>query len=199
MSNSLPTSPCRARIAGRGSRLILLRLCSSPPPSHLRHTTLPSISALRGKEEARAACVDSIISNVSNIYLLSNTILPRRSFQRGNFLFFFFFLEGKISLLELRRENRCSTVITRRLICPRRNYIHCSSLYLSAHKRGICLRDDYPRLARSFSPPPRRLGIPSVKNSSENISKEEEIFGTQIQILLLPSFFKMFNCFFARQ
>lgn len=108
MSNSLPTSPCRARIAGRGSRLILLRLCSSPPPSHLRHTTLPSISALRGKEEARAACVDSIISNVSNIYLLSNTILPRRSFQRENFLFFFFFrgenfaarIEARESLLD---------------------------------------------------------------------------------------------------
>lgn len=108
--------------------------------------------------------------------------------------FFFFFLEGKISLLELRRENRCSAVITRRLICPRRNYIHCSSLYLSAHKRGICLRDDYPRLARSFSPPPRRLGIPSVKNSSENISKEEEIFGTQIQILLLSTFLHFSKC-----
>lgn len=198
MSNSLPTSPCRARIAGRGSRLILLRLCSSPPPSHLRHTTLPSISALRGKEEARAACVDSIISNVSNIYLLQSSLEDPSNEE----ILFFFFFKGKISLLELRRENRCSAVITRRLICPRRNYIHCSSLYLSAHKRGICLRDDYPRLARSFSPPPRRLGIPSVKNSSENISKEEEIFGIRKFKFssFRPSFiFKMFNCFFARQ
>lgn len=63
-SNSLPTSPCLPRVAGRGSRLILPRLCSSLRTSTI---SLPSpISVLGGKEEAWSSGIDETTTSISS-------------------------------------------------------------------------------------------------------------------------------------
>lgn len=135
-SNSLPTSPCLPRVAGRGSRLILPRLCSSLRTSTI---SLPSpISVLGGKEEA----------------LVEST---RRRLRFRISRIFSLFLRG-----EARESLLASAVITRGPIRPRRN---CTLLPPSIYASYPRIKEAYlfARRLPSFSP---KLSSPSPLSDS---------------------------------
>lgn len=148
-SNSLPTSPCLPRIAGRGSRLILPRLCSSLRTSTISLHLLPSRFSKGKKKLGRVESMRRRLRfRVSRIFSL---------FLRG---------EARESLLG-------SAVITRGLIRPRRN---CTLLPPSICASYPRIKEAYlfARRLPSFSPKlssPSR--IPSKKFGSKNIAEED--------------------------